>query len=68
MGRYSVAGSGPDCKSGAFGFCWFKSSSPHSTVWENRTVHNAIGPEGRGSGLENWLTVKGSGVRIPAMA
>lgn len=29
MGRYTVIGSGPDCKSGAFGFCWFKSNSAH---------------------------------------
>lgn len=28
-GRYTVIGSGPDCKSGTFGFCWFKSSSSH---------------------------------------
>lgn len=29
MGRYTVIGSGPDCKSGAFGFCWFKSNPTH---------------------------------------
>ena len=29
MGRYTIIGSGPDCKSGAFGFCWFKSNPAH---------------------------------------
>ena len=29
MGKYSVAGSGADCKSVAFGFGWFDSIFPH---------------------------------------
>lgn len=31
MGRYPVAGSGPDCKSGAFALGWFESNPAHQS-------------------------------------
>lgn len=34
----------------------------------SRGKYVAMSPVGRGSGLENLLPVKGSGVRIPIMA